>query len=76
MHSDKREEVDFAEAGDIIAVMGIDSASGDTYAATSSMCTLENMFVPDAVIKVAVTATDRGSADKLGKALQRFANQG
>ncbi|MEE3031337.1 MAG: elongation factor G [Planctomycetota bacterium] len=72
MHSDKREEVDFAEAGDIIAVMGIDSASGDTYAETSSMCTLENMFVPDAVIKVAVTATDRGSADKLGKALQRF----
>merc|ERR1712023_448830 len=31
MHSDKREEVDFAEAGDIIAVMGFDSASGDTY---------------------------------------------
>ena len=31
MHSDKREEVESAAAGDIIAVMGIDSASGDTY---------------------------------------------
>jgi elongation factor G len=72
MHSEKREEVDFAEAGDIIAIMGIDSASGDTYAAEPTMCTLENMFVPEPVIKVAVTATDRGSADKLGKALQRF----
>lgn len=72
MHSDKREEIDSASAGDIVAVMGIDSASGDTYCQEPKMCTLESMFVPEPVIKVAITTPDRSSADKLGKALQRF----
>ena len=72
MHSDKREEVDEATAGDIVAVMGIDCASGETYAQEAKMCTLENMFVPEPVIKVAVMPKERSSGDKLGKALQRF----
>ena len=72
MHSDKREELDEATAGDIVAVMGIDCASGETYAATPKMCRLENMFVPDPVIKVAVLPKERSGGDKLGKALQRF----
>ena len=54
MHADKREEVDEAHAGDIVAVMGIDCASGDTYAAENKFCTLESIFVPEPVIKVAV----------------------
>lgn len=72
MHADKREEIQSASAGDIIAVMGIDAASGDTYATELDYCTLESMFVPDPVIKVAVSPTSRGDADKLGKALARF----
>ena len=72
MHSDKREEMDSASAGDIVAVMGIDCASGDTYAATQKMCTLESMFIPEPVIKIAVTPKERSGGDKLGKALQRF----
>ncbi|MEZ6092966.1 MAG: elongation factor G [Pirellulaceae bacterium] len=72
MHSDKREEIDTAKAGDIVAVMGIDCASGDTYAQTDKMCSLESMFVPEAVIKMAIMPKDRSSGDKLGKALQRF----
>ena len=72
MHSDKREEIDEAYAGDIVAVMGIDCASGETYADEPKFCTLENMFVPDPVISVAVAPADRGSGEKLGKALQRF----
>ncbi len=72
MHSDKREVIETATAGDIIAVMGIDSASGDTYATTRDFCTLESMFIPDPVIKVAVSPATRSDADKLGKALQRF----
>ena len=72
MHSDKREELDAATAGDIVAVMGIDCASGETYAQSPKMCTLENMFVPDPVIKVAVLPKERSGGDKLGKALQRF----
>lgn len=72
MHSDKREEIDKAGAGDIVAVMGIDCASGDTYAAERDMCTLESMFVPDPVIKIAVSPKSRGDGDKMSKALQRF----
>jgi len=72
MHSDKREEIETASAGDIIAVMGIDSASGDTYAAERDFCTLESMFVPEPVIKIAVAPKTRSDGDKLGKALQRF----
>ena len=52
--------------------MGIDSASGDTYAAERDFCTLESMFVPDPVIKIAVSPKSRSDGDKMGKALQRF----
>jgi len=72
MHSDKREETDTAEAGDIVAIMGIDCASGDTYAAEPKFCSLESMFVPKPVIKVSVTPVSRADADKMSKALQRF----
>lgn len=72
MHSDKREEIEVARAGDIIAVMGIDSASGDTYSIERDFCTLESMYVPEPVIKIAISPKTRSDGDKLGKALQRF----
>jgi elongation factor G len=72
MHADKREEIPTASAGDIVAIMGVEAASGDTYASQSGFCTLESMFVPDPVIKVAITPASRNDADKLGKALNRF----
>ena len=75
MHADKREEVDAAHAGDIVAIMGIDAASGDTYASESKYCTLENMFVPEPVIKMAINPTTRDGADRLGKALARFTRE-
>jgi len=75
MHADKREEIDSAEAGDIVAVMGVDAASGDTYAAEQKYCTLENMFVPEPVIKMAITPVNRDGLDKLSKALQRFTRE-
>ncbi|KLU05372.1 Translation elongation factor G [Rhodopirellula islandica] len=72
MHSEKREEIDEASAGDIIAVMGIDCASGDTYCSERDYATLESMFVPEPVIKIAVNPLNRGDGDKMSKALQRF----
>jgi len=72
MHSEKREEVDTATAGDIVAVIGIDAASGDTYSSEHQYCALENIYVPEPVVKIAITARDRGDSDKLGKALARF----
>lgn len=71
MHSDDREEIDTASAGDIVAIMGIDCASGETYANERDFCTLESMFVPEPVIKVSVNPA-RSDADKMTKALQRF----
>jgi elongation factor G len=52
--------------------MGIDCASGDTYASEQKFCTLESMFVPDPVITIAVSPQSRGDAEKLSKALARF----
>jgi elongation factor G len=72
MHADKREEIDTAVAGDIVAIMGIECASGDTYAAKQKYCTLESMFVAEPVIKVAVSPISRADGEKLGKALARF----
>ena len=72
MHADKREEIEAATAGDIVAIMGIDCASGDTFASENKMCTLESMFIPEPVIRVAVNPAKRADADKLGKALARF----
>jgi len=72
MHADKREEIDSASAGDIVAVMGIDCASGDTFSSEHKYGTLESMFVPEPVIKMAVNPTSRDGADKMSKALQRF----
>ena len=72
MHADQREEIDAAEAGDIVAVMGIEAASGDTYARAPRQCTLESIFVPESVIKVAIKPASRDDANRLGKALARF----
>jgi elongation factor G len=72
MHAEKREEIDDASAGDIVAVMGVDCASGDTYAEKAGFCSLESMFVPDPVIQVAISPRSRSDADRLGKALARF----
>jgi elongation factor G len=72
MHADKREEIDAAEAGDIVAVIGVDCATGETFCPERDYCSLESMFVPEPVIKVAVTPASRADFDKMGKALNRF----
>ena len=72
MHADQREEVDEASAGDIVAALGIDCASGDTYAAQPNWVQLQNMHVPEPVIQMAIAPADREGAARLSKALQRF----
>jgi elongation factor G len=72
MHADKREEINEAGAGDIVAIMGIDAATGDTYATAPQTCTLESLYIPEPVIKVAVSPARRADGDKMTKALQRF----
>jgi len=72
MHADQREDVDEATAGDIVAVLGVDCASGDTYASKQRYCTLQSIHVPEPVIKVAIRPRARDGADRLAKALGRF----
>ena len=72
MHADEREDIDSASAGDIVAVLGVDSVSGDTYCSQYPYCTLQSMYVPEPVIKMAIAPARREGADKLSKALHRF----
>ncbi len=72
MHADQREDIDSASAGDIVAILGVDVASGDTYASESNYCTLQGMFVPEPVIRMAISPQSRDGADRLSKALHRF----
>lgn len=72
MHADQRVELDSAEAGDIVAVIGIDSASGETYCEQPNFCTLESIYVPEPVIQIAIRPLQTKDADRLAKALYRF----
>jgi len=72
MHADDREDVDCAVAGDIIAVVGVDCASGDTYCGGRLNYSLESIFVPEPVIRLSIEPLKRDGADRLSKALERF----
>ena len=72
MHANDREEIESAGPGDIIAVVGVDCASGDTFCGEGANVALENIFVPEAVIRLSVEPLTREGADRLGKALERF----
>ena len=72
VHADHREEITEAGPGDIVAIVGIDCASGDTYCSGDLRYSLESIFVPEPVIALAVRPVKRGDSDRLGKALARF----
>ncbi|MGA1488570.1 MAG: elongation factor G [Planctomycetota bacterium] len=75
MHADKMEDIDEAPAGDIVALFGIDCASGDTFRGEETDFVLSSMHVPEPVIHLAVTPTDRKATDNMSKALQRFSKE-
>lgn len=73
MHADSREELKSAQAGDIVAILGMKNIqTGHTLADPNNPATLEPMVFPDPVISVAVSPTDKGQADKLGIALGKM----
>ena len=72
MFSDKREEIDQAVAGDIIAMVGVDCASGDTYCDDSLNVSMESIFVPEPVIELALKPEKQDDLVKVSKALNRF----
>ncbi len=73
MHADDRNELDFAHAGDIIAVVGMkDVQTGHTLCDPKNPATLEPMVFPDPVISIAIAPKDKGAAEKMGIALGKM----
>ncbi|MFV0444932.1 MAG: elongation factor G [Planctomycetaceae bacterium] len=72
MHANDRQDIDTASAGDIIAVVGVDCASGDTFCGDGVNYSLESIYLPIPVIRLSVAPAQRDGADRLGKALERF----
>jgi elongation factor G len=75
MHSDDREEVQTAEAGDIVAFYGVEASSGETFTDGKMAITLTSMHVPAAVISLAVAPKDRNAEANFSKALNRFTKE-
>ena len=74
MHSNSREDIKVAYAGDIIAVAGLkDTTTGDTLCNQDDAVILERMEFPDPVIEVAVEPKTKADQEKMGVALQRLA---
>jgi elongation factor G len=69
MHADDRKEIDSAQAGDIIAIVGLKNVqTGHTLCDEKNPATLEPMVFPDPVISIAVAPKDKANAEKLANA--------
>ncbi|MCY4007719.1 MAG: elongation factor G [Rhodobacteraceae bacterium] len=74
MHSNNREEINEAFAGDIIAIAGLkETTTGDTLCSRTDPVVLETMNFPDPVIEIAVEPRTRADQEKMAQALQRLA---
>ncbi len=74
MHSNSREQISEAFAGDIVAIVGLkDTTTGDTLCASNSRVILERMEFPDPVISIAVEPKTKADQEKMGIALNRLA---
>ncbi|MEC8501052.1 MAG: elongation factor G, partial [Pseudomonadota bacterium] len=73
MHADSREELEVAQAGDIVALLGMkNTQTGHTLCDPNNPATLEPMVFPDPVISIAVAPRDKAGAEKMGIALSKM----
>ncbi|XP_030500193.2 elongation factor G-2, mitochondrial [Cannabis sativa] len=72
MHSNEMEDIQEAHAGQIVAVFGVDCASGDTFTDGSVKYTMTSMNVPEPVMSLAVQPVSKDSGGQFSKALNRF----
>lgn len=75
MHSDEMEEIDSCGSGDIVALFGVDCASGDTFTDDQISCSMDSMHVPEPVISLAVIPVDNKAQVNMSKALNRFTKE-
>jgi len=73
MHADSREELESAQAGDIVALLGMkNTRTGHTLADAKHPATLEPMVFPDPVISISIAAKDKAGTEKMGVALNKM----
>ncbi|MEA2115307.1 MAG: elongation factor G [Thermodesulfobacteriota bacterium] len=75
MHSNEMEEIDQAGSGDIIALFGVDCASGDTFCDSAINWSMSSMHVPAPVISLAINPVDNKAQENMSKALNRFCKE-
>ncbi len=76
MHADSRIELDSAQAGDIVALLGMkNTRTGHTLADADNPATLEPMVFPDPVISIAITPKDKAGSEKMGIALNKMVRE-
>ncbi len=75
MHANNMEDLQGAQCGDIVALFGIDCASGDTFCKPGENYSMTSMYVPAPVISLAIFPKDKSSADNVAKALGRFTKE-
>ena len=75
MHADEMEDIQHALAGDIVALFGIDCASGDTFTSDRWKVSMSSIFVPEPVVHLSIKPKDRKAETNLAKALGRFAKE-
>ncbi len=75
MHSDEMEEIEFCGSGDIVALFGVDCASGDTFTSGEISCSMTSMHIPEPVISLAIVPADNKAQVNMSKALNRFTKE-
>jgi elongation factor G len=75
MHAGEMEDITKADAGDIVALFGVECRSGDTFTDGKLACSMSSMFVPEPVISLTVKPVDKKSQNYMSKALNRFTRE-
>jgi elongation factor G len=75
MHANEMEEIESSAGGDIVALFGVECASGDTFTDGSIDVAMSSMFVPEAVISLSIKTKDSKSQGNFSKALGRFVRE-
>lgn len=75
MHANEMEDVDEGKAGDIIALFGVDCSTGTTFTDGTTSLTMTSMFVPEAVMSLAIKTAARDATANFNKALARFVKE-
>jgi elongation factor G len=75
MHANNMEDISEGYNGDIVALFGVECASGDTFCDPSLNYAMTSMYVPEPVISLAIEPVDKKSSDQMGKALNRFTKE-